>query len=190
MFNGWVNEFITATSIKTGSSFVHVFTCVTEVIELQENTSLWKNVASIQQCVATHPANQHPVGNRGLSLMQWDSVPWAELQIFQIFQSFSKACIRKSPSSNFGQFVGTVFGPPWEKHFSIWIYQPLSQEDGWLPPPNFSANWTGRRALTVQGLCCISLSASSICQRRQSVEFHPISLVILIWRPRFKRGLK
>lgn len=168
---------------KQGAFFVHIFTCVTEVIELQENTAFLKNMASIQQCVAAQPANQHLVDDPGLSLMQLDSLPWPELQIFHNFKVFLKhVSIRKSPFS--------TFGPPWENHFSIWIYQPLSQEDGWLPPPSFAANWIGRRALTVQGLCCMSLSASSMCQRRQSVEFHQVSLVILIYRPRFKRSLK
>lgn len=78
---------------KQGAVFAHIFTCVTEVIELQENTAFLKNMASIQQCVAAQPANQHLVDDPGLSLMQLDSLPWPELQIFHNFQSFSKACI-------------------------------------------------------------------------------------------------
>lgn len=60
---------------KQGAFFVHIFTCVTEVIELQENTAFLKNMASIQQCVAAQPANQHLVDDPGLSLMQLDSLP-------------------------------------------------------------------------------------------------------------------
>lgn len=89
----WVNNLLLLHPSKQGAVFVHVFTCVTEVIELQENSSLLKNMASIQQCDAAQPANQHLVDDRELSLMQWDSLPWPELQIFHIFQSFSKAGI-------------------------------------------------------------------------------------------------
>lgn len=70
--------------------FVHIFTCVMEVEEIKDNTSLLKKVVSIQQSVATSPGNQHPVNISGLS----DAVGFCALtrsaNAPQIFQRYSK----------------------------------------------------------------------------------------------------